>query len=114
MQELAIAAAMFVPLIENRGMPPEQSHAEVSSRKASESYDTLAQCVSAAKEGTQRVCGLIASFPDSELDKEVHLPFGPGMTVTMADVLGLHAWNLVYHLGQINYIQTCLGDYQMH
>jgi hypothetical protein len=36
------------------------------------------------------------------------------MTVTIADVLGMHYWNLTYHLGQINQIQMMLGDRQMH
>ena len=42
------------------------------------------------------------------------LPFGGGMTVSMADVLMMHYWNATYHLGQINQIQLMLGDKAMH
>jgi hypothetical protein len=36
------------------------------------------------------------------------------MTVSLADVCFLHYWNTVYHLGQVNYLQTLLGDREMH
>jgi hypothetical protein len=34
--------------------------------------------------------------------------------MTLAEVLGLPAWNMTYHLGQINQIQLVLGDREMH
>jgi hypothetical protein len=42
------------------------------------------------------------------------LPFGPGFTVTTADVLFMAYQNTVYHTGQINYVQMLLGDTEMH
>lgn len=63
---------------------------------------------------TGELCSLIAAFPDEKLDEEVTLPVGGGMVLTMAEVLGVHYWNLVYHQGQVNYIQTLLGDREMH
>ena len=56
----------------------------------------------------------ISDFPEGKLDEEITLPFGGGMTMTMADLLGLPYWNTVYHLGQINQIQLMLGDREMH
>ena len=35
---------------------------------------------------------------------------GPRRRATTADLLFLAYWNLVYHTGQINYLQTMLGD----
>ena len=35
-------------------------------------------------------------------------------TMTLADVMMLCYWNIVYHLGQINQIQLMLGDEEMH
>jgi hypothetical protein len=34
--------------------------------------------------------------------------------MTFAEILSLHHWNMVYHLGQINQIQLILGDKVMH
>lgn len=113
MQEIAMAAATFASIIEHRSMPPDEAHAADSPSRTS-GCESLSACIDAARAGTQRVCSLITNFPDAELDNEVHLTFGPGMTITMADLLALHHWNMVYHLGQINYIQTCLGDRKMH
>jgi hypothetical protein len=42
------------------------------------------------------------------------MPFGGGVVMTMADILSLPSWNMVYHLGQINQIQLMLGDREMH
>ncbi|MEZ5163605.1 MAG: hypothetical protein R2688_07600 [Fimbriimonadaceae bacterium] len=63
---------------------------------------------------TSDLCNLIAEFPDDQLENEVTLPFGGGMTITMADVLSIHYWNTVYHQGQVNFIQMLLGDGDMH
>ena len=67
-----------------------------------------------ARRATGELCNFISAFPDDRLDEDVNLPFGGGMVLTMAEVLGIHYWNLVYHHGQISYIQTLLGDREMH
>jgi hypothetical protein len=40
------------------------------------------------------------------------MPWGAKMT--FAELLFLNYWNLVYHQGQIAYIQTLYGDREMH
>lgn len=67
-----------------------------------------------ALKATGELCAMIANVPDDRLEDEVTLPMGGGMVMTLAEVLGIHYWNLVYHQGQINYIQTLLGDREMH
>ena len=42
------------------------------------------------------------------------MPWGDGMTETLANVMLHHFWNIVYHEGQIAYIQTIYGDREMH
>lgn len=56
---------------------------------------------------------VIENTPDSRLEQEYKLPFIPTPS-TGADMLWFAYWNLVYHFGQINYIQTMLGDREMH
>lgn len=113
MQEVAAQAAWFLPIIRDRKVPGGRHEIE-EAMKQRESYDTIAKCVEAARASTAELCQAIAAFPESKLDEEVVLPFGGGITMSMADVLGLPYWNLVYHLGQINQIQLVLGDREMH
>ncbi len=114
MQEIALAPKWFIPIIAHRGVAAAGDHADKARQATRRTFATIQECVEEARSGTNELCDAIASFPDDELDREVQLPFGPGLTVTMAEVLGLHYWNMTYHLGQINYIQTLLGDREMH
>jgi hypothetical protein len=109
MQEVADSATFIVPVIQE-GRVPDFGESTASAEKNS----TVESCVEAARTSTGLICQLISQFPDARLEDELTLPFGGGMKMTAADVLGLHYWNLVYHLGQINQIQLMLGDKMMH
>lgn len=71
---------------------------------------TLDACEAAAKANLETMKAAIMAFPDEEMDEEITLPWG---TYTLGEVMGFPAWNLNYHLGQINYIQTLYGDFSM-
>jgi hypothetical protein len=114
MQEVATQAAWFLPIIRDRKMPEFGEHAMKEAVKLRASYDSIAKCADAARDSTSELCQAISAFPEGQMDEEITLPFGGGMTMTMADLLGLPYWNMVYHLGQINQIQLMLGDREMH
>ncbi len=114
MQEVATAGSWFLPIVRDRRQPEFDEHARKEAVRLRKSYDTVEKCVEAARNSTSDLCIAIAAFPDSDLEDEMRLPFGGGVVMTMADVLGMHQWNLVYHLGQINQIQLMLGDKEMH
>ncbi|QYK54138.1 MAG: hypothetical protein KF824_04390 [Fimbriimonadaceae bacterium] len=110
-QEVAVVPEFHLRLISGQGVPPEL-HAELQAKAAQlRDFESGRE---AALHATSELCQAILSFPDDRLDDEVTLPFGPGVVFTMAEVIGLHYWNLVYHFGQVNYIQTALGDREMH
>jgi hypothetical protein len=113
MQEIATSATWFLPLVESGVLPvfdQEMARAHTSFRRTMEHLD---DCITEARQSTGQLCQAIIAFADDALDKEVELPFGGGAT-SMADVLQMHYWNMVYHLGQINQIQLLLGDTNMH
>lgn len=114
MQELAMAGEFLLPLVQEGVAPAFNEHAREEVLRHRASFDTVGKCVEAIRSSVTELCQAISAFPDERLEEEVALPFGPGTTVTMADVLGLPYWNMVYHLGQINQIQLMLGDREMH
>lgn len=114
MQEIAMAGSWFLPLIRDGKVPEFDRHAIREARRLREQFDTLDKCIDAARSSTSELCQAIAEFPDSELEREMHVPFGGGQTMTMADILAIPSWNMIYHLGQINYVQLMLGDKEMH
>lgn len=114
MQEIATSATWFLPLVRDRVVPEFNEHAVREAMRLRQSFDTIDKCCESARETTSALCQAISAFPDSALDDEMVLPFGGGMICTMADILAMHHWNMVYHLGQINQIQLILGDREMH
>lgn len=114
MQEIAMAPDWFLPIVQDGKAPSFDEHARKEFERTRASYDTIDKCIKAAQTGTSNLCRAISEFPDERLDDEMKLPFGGGTVMTMADILDLHRWNMVYHLGQINQIQLMLGDTEMH
>ena len=111
MQEVAVSPEFYILLL-NGGVISPTFHSELMDR--ARSFETFEVCREVALDSTARLCNVILSFPDEGLDDELVLPFGPGVTMTMADVLAQHYWNMVYHFGQVNYMQMTLGDQTMH
>lgn len=71
------------------------------------------KCVEVARRSYSLICQEIGAFPDTQLDQEVTSGPEGGERLTMADVLAIPYWTLVYHLGQINQIQLLL-DHRGH
>lgn len=112
MREIAQTGERFLPLIvgDARGF---EGHAarEEAALEGTEGLDVL---IERARAGVAQLCQAIVAIPDAALEREITLPFGGGVVMTLADALGLPAWNMTYHLGQINLIGLMLGDRRMH
>lgn len=113
MREVATSATYFLPLVESGISATFNDETRREHKRFRQTFATVEECVREARQSTAQLCQAILSFADRDLEREVMLPFSPSL-YTMADVLGLHHWNLVYHLGQINSIQLMLGDADMH
>jgi hypothetical protein len=114
MREIATSGSFFLPIFRDRTVPEFDRHAHREAMRLRESFATVEACVEAARESATELCAALAEIPDGALEEEMRLPFGGGMTLTMADVMLMPHWNMVYHLGQINQIQLMLGDREMH
>jgi hypothetical protein len=114
MQELAVAAMWFHDIIQDLRVTREPERDIDEMMVKAREIKTIEECVETARKTTSELCRAISTFPAEALDLEVTLPFGLGQTASMADMLYMHAWNLTYHLGQINQMQLMLGDREMH
>jgi len=98
--ECAITNKMSIALLRDRRWDEAGCEAR---QKAHAALDTLDKACDALAENTAALAAAIRALPDDQLELEVTLP---GETSTVADDM-LHAyWNMSYHEGQINYIQT--------
>ncbi len=79
-------------------------------RKRSEASRGLEGMEAVARETFAELCQALEAVPDARLSEVQPHPMDSDRQVTTADLLFLAYWNLVYHTGQINYIQTLLGD----
>lgn len=75
---------------------------------------TLDQAERIAREETDQFLGLLISMDEDELGRTIPVPFFGGRERTLMEIATTHAWNLIYHTGQIAYIQTLFGDREMH
>lgn len=113
LQECAQASLFFGAMLRDRAVPDFDA-ARFEEMRAARAGWTLDDCERAARENTEAFCAVVRDFPDDDLQKTLFIPFGGGMDSTYADIMMLHAWNMTYHWGQINYIQTLYGDREMH
>lgn len=118
MREIAQSAVWLLPLILEKNAAEFAKHPdkEPGHRRMpeTEGLGTVQACVEAARRSTSELCKAITNAPTRLLEEEIRLPFGGGLVMTFADLLGMHYWNLVYHLGQINQIALAHGDKEMH
>jgi hypothetical protein len=80
--------------------------------RAKAELDTLDKIHSVGEAAITRLCQAIEAVPDAKLELSHSMPWG--MTMTTADMLFMGYWNIVYHTGQVNYVQMMLGDTEMH
>jgi hypothetical protein len=107
--ECAVMADWGAQVVETGEFPPFDREAY---ERAKAGLDTLEKIKAAGEPAIARLCAAIEKTPDAVLDESRPMPWGMNMTV--ADILFMGYWNMVYHWGQANYVQMLLGDTEMH
>ncbi|QYK52310.1 MAG: hypothetical protein KF824_08575 [Fimbriimonadaceae bacterium] len=108
--ECALICSSMVDVLKNWKMPeftPEMMK-EYEKSKAALSLD---EAVAMLKEKTSALCDVIRAVPDEELVGTMQF-WGPEPW-SKVGVMNYHNWNMTYHNGQLNYIQTLYGDKSM-
>lgn len=88
--------------VTERACPPLDRAAMQAAR---EQNDTPDKALALMRSGADALAAAVDATPGDVLASQtVTLPFGAGMTKTLAEVVLLAYWNNTYHEGQINYI----------
>ena len=103
------AAAAQGKMLEFATLVPEEQTRELWRKRVAACTD-LDGTEAVAQETFAELCQTLEAIPDARLSEVQPHPMDSDRQVTTADLLFLAYWNLVYHTGQINYIQTLLGD----
>lgn len=111
-QECAGAAGFFAGILRERKSAPFTPETLDRMREQRQAWSTLEEAERALRTRSEDFYAAVAAVPDEDLDVQVEMPWG--QTQTLAEVMGLHFWNLTYHTGQLAYIQRLYGDVEMH
>lgn len=111
--EVALTPYFFVGVLQ--GKTPDFSDPNVQAKRAAAeaAITTVELAKEAAIKNHEMLYSAIESLSDEDLDSDAIVPWSP-TPVKKADVIFYTYWNIVYHMGQINYIQLLLGDTEMH
>jgi len=93
--------ALSAGFLTTREMP---SYEEESARYEGKSVEELEKM---GKENAEKLYKAIRAFPDADLGVSVELPWGKS---TFFQAMSYPYWNIMWHTGQLNYIQTLYGD----
>ena len=114
LQECARVPRWIAGVLRLRALPPTSEGERAKALEESKQWKTLDQLESVFRNHLEQLFSAIREFPEAELEKKITLPFGRGVERTLAEMMLLPQQNAIYHIGQINYIQTLYGDLEMH
>lgn len=78
---------------------------------APEEFQSKAAAIAGIRESTDKVLEAWEAVPDNEIDKVITLPNGETTPLAAAHLCATH---LMYHDAQLNYVQSLMGDDEMH
>jgi len=112
--ECALTTPFYIAAAQGRmkefaALVPDEETQELWRRRSAAAW-TLDGAEAVAQETFAELCEALEAVPNARLADIHPHPMDPSRQATTADLLFLAYWNLVYHTGQINYLQTMLGD----
>lgn len=111
LQECAQTSMVFAKML--RGEEVDFSpRTFIRARKEREEWTTVEECERISQFNMSKLVDAIKEFPSERLEESTQAPWG--VEVQFSELLIAQYWNVVWHTGQIAYIQRLLGDKDMH
>ncbi|HLK17093.1 MAG TPA: DinB family protein [Fimbriimonadaceae bacterium] len=79
--------------------------------KAPKDFRTKAAVVAGYKASTDKIIATIEGFSEADLEGKLQTEQGETTRYQRCQFMMIHTW---YHLGQLNFVQTLLGDTEWH
>ena len=79
--------------------------------KAPSDFNTKAIVIEAFKQSSQKIISSVEAMTSEQLEESVQTERGETTRYQRCQFIALHVW---YHSGQLNYIQTMIGDDGWH
>ena len=110
----ALYAGIFAGMIKDRKLPPSDNLTEwLAQRNAAEAAVTSrTEIESIFRKGTEEVLAALDSLTPEAI--ETSLDSGLGWSMPMTFLMNLPGIHAVGHTGQIDYLQTCWDDQEVH
>ncbi len=108
--ECAVINAYGAQTLRDRAAPPFEGNAY---QQACAALDTVEKAVAALSDSTKELSAAIETLPDDQLETKIQFPWDSEPS-TLAEAALIPYWNMTYHIGQINYVQTLYGDKESH
>ena len=110
----ALYAGRFARMIKDGKLPASDNLTEwLAQRNAEEAAITCrTEIESIFRKGTDEVIAALDSLTPEEIGTS--LDSGLGWSMPMTRLIDLPGWHATLHAGQIDYLQTCWGDQEVH
>lgn len=99
--EIVMMTGYVAQALDERGVPPYEEMADEYAKKS------IPQLTTQLDKNAKHYYEAIKNFPEAEYGKTLEAPWG---VWTYFQTMSYPYWNLMWHTGQINYIQTMYGD----
>lgn len=113
-QEMALCPTWALNIVSNQPMPEFNEETMAAIKEEQAKFNTVDRCEAECNRRLDELFAYFAQMGDERLAETKWLPFDGGREFSMAEMMDYPRWNFTYHLGQIGYVQTLLGDRDMH
>jgi hypothetical protein len=109
--ECCLACEMWTNILQTHvhSMLPEGVAA-----RAYKELDTIDKATARLAKSSAGLAAVMRGLPDADLAVVVPFPSKPQAGRPLADCCHHACWNMMYHMGQVSYIQTLYGDWDEH
>jgi len=110
----ALYAGRFAAMIRDRKVPAPDNLTEwLAERNAEEiALTSRTEVESVFRKGTDEVLAALDSLTPEDIS--ISLDSGLGWSMPMTWLMKLPGWHATVHVGQIDFLQTCWGDQEVH
>ncbi len=110
----ALYAGRFAAMIRERKLPAVENLDEWLAQRTAEevAITSRTEMERIFREGTEEVIAALDSLSEEEVG--MTLDSGMGWSLPMTQLMGFAGWHATLHCGQIDYLQTCWDDQEVH